>query len=224
VLAAIGLLVIPAEAQPSQSGSSKIENSLAAELNTEGSADFYVEFAEQADLSAASAIADWNQRGAAVVAALRRTADASQSDVRKQLTATETAYQAFWVANTVLVRNGSDSLAQTLAAVACFGSSPTRVRGIGFIRGKETDRIGAVVTELRRAGIDAVEHDDGFTVRPGTPEPTSFETYDDHRMAMSLALLGLRVPGIRIRQPGCVAKTYPAYFADLARLGGTTAR
>jgi 3-phosphoshikimate 1-carboxyvinyltransferase len=110
--------------------------------------------------------------------------------------------------------------AQTLAAVACFASSPTRVRGIGFIRGKETDRIGAVVTELRRAGIDAVEHDDGFTVRPGTPEPTSFETYDDHRMAMSLALLGLRVPGIRIRQPGCVAKTYPAYFADLARLGG----
>ena len=114
--------------------------------------------------------------------------------------------------------------AQTLAAVACFGSSPTRVRGIGFIRGKETDRIGAVVTELRRAGIDAVEHDDGFTVHPGTPEPTSFETYDDHRMAMSLALLGLRVPGIRIRQPGCVAKTYPAYFADLARLGGATAR
>jgi 3-phosphoshikimate 1-carboxyvinyltransferase len=114
--------------------------------------------------------------------------------------------------------------AQTLAAVACFASSPTRVRGIGFIRGKETDRIGAVVTELRRAGIDAVEHDDGFTVRPGTPAPTSFETYDDHRMAMSLALLGLRVPGIRIRQPGCVAKTYPAYFADLARLGGATVR
>src|SRR5829696_881037 len=124
VLAAIGLLVIPAEAQPSQSGSSKIENSLAAELNTEGSADFYVEFAEQADLSAASAIADWNQRGAAVVAALRRTADASQSDVRKQLTATETAYQAFWVANTILVRGGDDSLAQTLAS---FGNV-TRLR------------------------------------------------------------------------------------------------
>jgi 3-phosphoshikimate 1-carboxyvinyltransferase len=108
--------------------------------------------------------------------------------------------------------------AQTLAAVAVFASSPTRVRGIGFIRGKETDRIAAVVAELRRAGIDATEDDDGFTVHPGTPAPTRFATYDDHRMAMSLALLGLRVPGIEIADPGCVAKTYPGYFRDLGRL------
>ncbi|WP_238006185.1 3-phosphoshikimate 1-carboxyvinyltransferase [Dactylosporangium sp. AC04546] len=108
--------------------------------------------------------------------------------------------------------------AQTLAAVAVFADSPTRVRGIGFIRKKETDRIGAVVTELRRAGIDAVEDADGFTVNPGTPAPTAFETYDDHRMAMSLALLGLRVPGITIKDPKCVAKTYPGYFVDLNRL------
>lgn len=108
--------------------------------------------------------------------------------------------------------------AQTLAAVAVFADTPTRIRGIGFIRGKETDRIGAVVTELRRAGIDAVEHDDGFTVNPGRPASTRFDTYEDHRMAMSLALLGLRVPGIGITDPGCVAKTYPAYFADLDRL------
>ena len=108
--------------------------------------------------------------------------------------------------------------AQTLAAVAVFADGPTRVRGIGFIRGKETDRIHAVVTELRRAGLDAVEHDDGFTVNPGTPSPTRFATYDDHRMAMSLALLGLRVPGIEIADPGCVAKTYPGYFTDLDRL------
>lgn len=108
--------------------------------------------------------------------------------------------------------------AQTLAAVAVFADGPTRVRGIGFIRAKETDRIGAIVTELRRAGIDAVEHDDGFTVNPGRPEPTRFATYEDHRMAMSLALLGLRVPGIQISDPGCVAKTYPHFFADLDRL------
>ena len=108
--------------------------------------------------------------------------------------------------------------AQTLAAVAVFADAPTRVRGIGFIRGKETDRIGAVVAELRRAGIDAVEDADGFTIHPGTPAPTAFETYDDHRMAMSLALLGLRVPGIVIKDPKCVAKTYPTYFMDLARL------
>jgi 3-phosphoshikimate 1-carboxyvinyltransferase len=108
--------------------------------------------------------------------------------------------------------------AQTLAAVAVFADSPTRVRGIGFIRKKETDRIAAVVTELRRAGLDAVEDEDGFTVNPGLPAPTAFDTYEDHRMAMSLALLGLRVPGIEIRDPRCVAKTYPTYFVDLARL------
>lgn len=109
--------------------------------------------------------------------------------------------------------------AQTLAAVAVFAETPTRVRGIGFIRDKETDRIRAVVTELRRAGINAVEQDDGFTVHPGTPVPTRFNTYDDHRMAMSLSLLGLRVPGIEIADPQCVSKTYPRFFTDLARLG-----
>jgi 3-phosphoshikimate 1-carboxyvinyltransferase len=108
--------------------------------------------------------------------------------------------------------------AQTLAAVAVHADGPTRVRGIGFIRGKETDRIAAVVTELRRAGIDAVEEPDGFSVHPGTPAPTRFRTYDDHRMAMSLALLGLRSPGIEIDDPGCVRKTYPGFFDDLARL------
>jgi 3-phosphoshikimate 1-carboxyvinyltransferase len=108
--------------------------------------------------------------------------------------------------------------AQTLAAVAVFADSPTRVRGIGFIRGKETNRVEAVVTELRRAGIDAVEDEDGFTINPGLPRPTRFATYDDHRMAMSLSLLGLRAPGIEIENPGCVAKTYPDYFQDLAAL------
>ena len=108
--------------------------------------------------------------------------------------------------------------AQTLAAVAVYADSPTRVRGIGFIRGKETDRVAAVVTELRRAGIDAVEDEDGFTVHPGEPRPTRFATYEDHRMAMSMSLLGLRTPGIEIEDPGCVAKTYPDFFRDLAAL------
>lgn len=114
--------------------------------------------------------------------------------------------------------------AQTLAAVAVHATSPTRVRGIGFIRGKETDRIAAVVTELRRAGIDATEDEDGFTVNPGVPAPTRFATYDDHRMAMSLSLLGLRNPGIEISEPRCVAKTYPGFFDDLANLRGQSVR
>ncbi len=108
--------------------------------------------------------------------------------------------------------------AQTLAAVAVFASSPTRVTGIGFIRRKETDRIAAVVRELRRCGIEADEEPDGFVVRPGRPRPARIETYDDHRMAMSFSLLGLRVAGIEILDPGCVAKTFPDYFDRLEGL------
>ena len=103
-------------------------------------------------------------------------------------------------------------MAQTVAAVAVFADSPTRVRGVEIVRHHETDRIAAVVAELRRCGIDADEHPDGFTIHPGTPRPAAIATYDDHRMAMSFALLGLRAPGIEILDPGCVSKTFPAYF------------
>jgi 3-phosphoshikimate 1-carboxyvinyltransferase len=115
------------------------------------------------------------------------------------------------------LRHISDTV-PTLAAVAAFASTPSRVRGVGFIRGKESDRIGAVVAELRRCGIEAVEHDDGFVVHPGAPQPAQVHTYADHRMAMSFALLGLRAPGIEILDPGCVAKTFPTYFDVLDSL------
>ena len=111
--------------------------------------------------------------------------------------------------------------AQTLAAVAVFAEGPTTVTGIGFIRGKETDRIAAVVSELRRLGIDASEDPDGFTVRPGPVRPADVHTYEDHRMAMSFALVGMRAPGVRILDPGCVAKTYPGFWGDLTRVSGT---
>jgi len=110
--------------------------------------------------------------------------------------------------------------AQTLAAVAVFADSPTEVTGIGFIRRKETDRIAAVVTELGRCGIDVTETDDGFRIVPGEPHPATIQTYDDHRMAMSFALVGLRVSGIRIADPGCVAKTFPGYWDEFDRLRG----
>jgi 3-phosphoshikimate 1-carboxyvinyltransferase len=109
-------------------------------------------------------------------------------------------------------------LAQTVAAVAVFADRPTRVRGVALIRHHETDRIAAVVTELRRAGIRAEETPDGFVVHPGTPRPARIATYDDHRMAMSFALLGLRAPGIEITDPGCVAKTFPGYWRALDEL------
>ena len=109
-------------------------------------------------------------------------------------------------------------MAPTLAAVAAFADSPTRVTGVELIRWHETDRIAAVVAELRRAGIDADEERAGFTVHPGTPRPVRIETYDDHRMAMSFALLGLRVPGIEIVDPGCVGKTFPGFWDALDTL------
>jgi len=117
--------------------------------------------------------------------------------------------------------NDISDTAQTLAAVAVFADGPTRIRKIAHVRHKETDRIQAVVNELKRLGIDAQEHEDGFTVRPPSPgwrgiRPTLIETYDDHRMAMSFSLIGLRVPGVQIGNPGCVGKTYPAFFDDLA--------
>ncbi len=113
--------------------------------------------------------------------------------------------------------NLSDT-AQTLAAVAPFADGPTRVTGIGFIRRKETNRVAAVVTELRRLGIRADEEEDGFVVYPGVPTPADIETYDDHRMAMSFAVIGLVAQGIRIRNPACVSKTFPRFFDVLATL------
>ncbi len=113
--------------------------------------------------------------------------------------------------------NLSDT-AQTLAAIAPFASGPTRITGIGFIRRKETNRINAVVTELRRLGIRAEEETDGLVVYPGVPAAGAIETYDDHRMAMSFAVAGLRAPGIAIKNPGCVSKTFPAFFTVLERL------
>lgn len=108
--------------------------------------------------------------------------------------------------------------AQTLAIVAPFADGPVTVTGIDFIRRKETDRIVAVVTELRHLGIEATEDEDGFTVHPGKPTAGVVDTYDDHRMAMSFAVLGLMVPGITIDNPSCVNKTFPDFFEVLAEL------
>jgi len=113
--------------------------------------------------------------------------------------------------------------AQTAAAVAVFAEGPTTITGIGFIRRKETDRIAAVVSELTRMGIYATEDADGFTVTPGRTSPATVETYDDHRMAMSMALVGFARAGISIADPNCVRKTFPTYFDEMERLrpGGT---
>lgn len=112
--------------------------------------------------------------------------------------------------------NSMPDMVPTVAAIAPFASSPTRIRKVGFIRHHESDRIGALAAELRRLGATVQEFDDGLEVAPSTLHPVGVETYDDHRIAMAFAITGLKLAGLRIRNPGCVAKTYPRFFEDLA--------
>jgi len=107
-------------------------------------------------------------------------------------------------------------MAQTFAAVAAVAAGPSRVRGVSVIRGHETDRITAVVTELRRVGVGAEETDDGFIVEPAPLQPATVQTYEDHRMAMSFALLTLVEPRIEIADPEVVGKTFPGFWDALA--------
>jgi 3-phosphoshikimate 1-carboxyvinyltransferase len=89
---------------------------------------------------------------------------------------------------------------------------------VAHIRHKETDRIAALATELRKLGADVVEHVDGLTIQPAELRPAKIDTYNDHRMAMSFAVAGLRIAGVRINNPRCVQKTYPRFFDDLESL------
>ncbi len=122
--------------------------------------------------------------------------------------------------------------ALALAVVAAFASGRSILRGLGTLRVKESDRIAALQTQLAKIDVrvetDVLGDPETVTVTPpaggvdcsaGAP-PVEFDTYDDHRMAMALALIGLRRPGVSIRDPGCVGKTYPTFWADWAALHG----
>jgi 3-phosphoshikimate 1-carboxyvinyltransferase len=114
--------------------------------------------------------------------------------------------------------NGMPDLVPTLAAIAPYCSSPTRIRGVAFIRHHESDRLRALATELQRLGASVHECEDGMLIEPSRLAAVAVETYDDHRIAMAFAVAGLKTAGLRIRHPGCVSKTYPDFFRDLARL------
>ena len=112
----------------------------------------------------------------------------------------------------------------TLAAVAAFARGASHIRNVPHLRVKESDRLHAMATELGRLGIAVRETGDGLVVH-GTgsvraPQPTSIECYDDHRIAMSMALVGLRCSGVVISEPDVVAKSYPDFWRDLKRLIG----
>jgi 3-phosphoshikimate 1-carboxyvinyltransferase len=109
--------------------------------------------------------------------------------------------------------------AQTLAAIAPFADSPTRIRGIASARVKETDRVYATCTELKRLGVSVEEHEDGMTIYPVEKmRAASIQTYNDHRMAMAFSLIGLRFDGVTIENPSCVSKTFPNFFEVLETL------
>lgn len=120
--------------------------------------------------------------------------------------------------------NSISDTVQTLSVVALFAEGPTVIRGVAHNRFKETDRIGDLACELRKLGAEIEETEDGLAIHPRSLSPASLETYDDHRMAMSLALAGLRIAGVRIKNPACTAKTYPNFFADLEGLLGRSHR
>jgi 3-phosphoshikimate 1-carboxyvinyltransferase len=109
-------------------------------------------------------------------------------------------------------------VATTLMAIAPFADGPVTVRGVAQTHYEESDRPVAAATELRRMGLRVDSDWDSVTIHPGTPQPCAVHTYDDHRIAMSFAVTGLRAPGIRILDPACVSKTFPDYFDVLRRL------
>ena len=108
--------------------------------------------------------------------------------------------------------------ALTLAAIAPFADSKVTIRNIEHTRWQETDRIHAMVTELRKLGVPVIEHRDGLEISPAPITPAAIDTYQDHRMAMAFSLIGLKARGIQINDPGCVSKTFPNYFDVLQRL------
>jgi len=112
-------------------------------------------------------------------------------------------------------------LVPTMAVVAAFAASPTRIRGVGFIREKESDRLGDLSTELRKAGVDVDETSDGLEIRPSQPRMHAAQlgTHHDHRLAMAFGVLGSAVGGIAVEDPDVVSKSWPGYWTMLDEIG-----
>jgi 3-phosphoshikimate 1-carboxyvinyltransferase len=106
----------------------------------------------------------------------------------------------------------------TLAVLAAVRPGRTVLANIGHLRVKESDRIAALAAELARTGVKVEEGEASLVIHGTTPRGAEIETYGDHRMAMSFAVLGLRVPGMRIRDPGCVRKSFPGFWEEMEKL------
>ena len=109
-------------------------------------------------------------------------------------------------------------LVPTLAIVAMFAESPTHIRGVGFIRNKESDRIGDLAREMRVLGANVVEHADGLQISPQSLHSGRCDTHHDHRLAMAFGVAGLKLPGVIIGEPHVVSKSWPQFWAMLEAL------
>jgi len=139
-----------------------------------------------------------------------------------------------WEENLVIVRgprvgelrgvdvdmNAMPDAVLAVAVTAAFANGPSHIRNVANLRIKESDRLAALETELRKLGVDARADADALHIAPpaGGLRGAEIATYDDHRMAMAFALAGLRVPGVVILDPGCVSKSWPSYFEAFARI------
>ena len=108
-------------------------------------------------------------------------------------------------------------LVPTMAVVAAMADSPSRIRGVGFIREKESDRLGDLAAELRKAGVDIVETDDGLDIQPSRAllRSAQLATHHDHRLAMAFAVLGSVIDGITVEDPDVVSKSWPGFWTTL---------
>ncbi|MCO6431314.1 MAG: 3-phosphoshikimate 1-carboxyvinyltransferase [Deltaproteobacteria bacterium] len=109
--------------------------------------------------------------------------------------------------------------AQTLAVIAAFASSPSRLTGLSTLRIKETDRLNALQVELKKMGITTEIGDDYIVIHPGQPGAASIATYEDHRMAMSFAVAAAKIHGIIIEEPNVVTKSFPTFWSKMKALG-----
>jgi 3-phosphoshikimate 1-carboxyvinyltransferase len=114
--------------------------------------------------------------------------------------------------------NGLPDAVPTMAVVALFAEGPTRIRNVGHLRFKESDRLGALERELRKLGAQVVVLEEGMEVQPAPLHGMPLETYDDHRLAMAFSLIGLRIPGVTVGSPECVRKSFPRYWEEFEKI------
>ncbi|MBM6629796.1 3-phosphoshikimate 1-carboxyvinyltransferase [Mammaliicoccus vitulinus] len=115
--------------------------------------------------------------------------------------------------------NACSDQALTIGTLAAFADGPITITGVEHIRHHECNRVSALTESLTQLGIEVIEHHDGWTITPGQIKAATLDTFDDHRVAMSLSLMGTKVDGIKLLDPSCVSKTCPNYFEMLKSLG-----